>query len=292
VHPRGQDDAHHARRSSQRRFEHRCYAHGEHYAVRRRPSSVSQSHGYFAGTVIRELQSAWMRPVQNQLSATMWAVLALAAVYACMGLMQVIVQTWQVTHRRSVPATILSSSYIHLHGYRLSNSGSYLPLVRFTYLVDGTTYVGTNAYPGDLQHVSYRNAEDMVARFPAGRHVAAFYVPSRPAESFLVDAPVFNDYVRLIGALLVIGLIFFYHVRFDQRTRRRYRWNGGQLVIALLCTILTIGAYAQYFAIGGIWSDDAVLVFVITVGLDAGMLIMSANLGRHRPGSHHAHPSM
>jgi hypothetical protein len=222
-----------------------------------------------------------MRPVQRNISAYFWVVLFGAAIFACLGLRQVIIQTWQLTHFRPVPATIISSSYIYIHGHKAF--GSYFPLMRFTYMVDGTTFIGKNTYPGTLQYVSYRNAVDIVSRFPAGKQVLAFYAPSRPSESFLIDVPLFNDYLRLICAPFVIGLILFYHFHFDQRERRRHRWNRRQLLIAALCIVLTASVFTHYFVIGGSWSEDAIIVFVMSCCLNVAMLYVSANLHRHRP---------
>jgi len=222
-----------------------------------------------------------MRPVQRKISASIWAMLFGAAIITSAGLIQVIILTWQLSNARSVPATIVSCSYLSSHGYR--TSGSYLPLVRFTYVVDGTMLTGKNTYPGPLQYVNYRNVESIVSRFHSGMHVLAYYIPSRPSDSFLIDVPLFNNYLRLFCAPSVIGLIFFYRFGFDHRERRRHQWNRRQLLIAMLCIIFTAVVFTQYFSIGGSWSEDAIIVIVISCCLNGGMLYISANLGRHRP---------
>ena len=90
----------------------------------------------------------------------------------------------------STTATVLSASIDeHTSTTRDSNGHrdtrtTYTPEVRYEYTIDGTTYQGDRIKVGGY-FGSQDRALDIVARFPAGAEVTAFYDPKSPSDAVL-----------------------------------------------------------------------------------------------------------
>jgi hypothetical protein len=68
--------------------------------------------------------------------------------------------------------------------YRSSEeSGSYYPVVHYSYQVGGKPYEGFRIAPGG--EVGGVGAGKVAARYPVGAHVKVFYNPQNPSEAFL-----------------------------------------------------------------------------------------------------------
>ncbi len=118
------------------------------------------------------------------------------------GFFLVMSQTRQLTRYVPVEAVILTARVEE----RTDETSTYLPEIKFEYVVGGRTYLGRRVFPLTTSNSFRYLAEGWVKKFPPGRHVKAYYDPRKPAESFLVRKVGLLPYAMLlIGAGILLG---------------------------------------------------------------------------------------
>ena len=97
-------------------------------------------------------------------------------------------------------------------------SPSSRPVVRYSYAVEGAGHVGSRINFEGAQTYTREEAEQIIARYPAGSAVLVYYDPTRPLESTLerrhvgVAAGIFLGLLVLVtpsALCLIPGLTFF-----------------------------------------------------------------------------------
>jgi hypothetical protein len=106
-------------------------------------------------------------------------------------------------------ATVTSSS---VAVDRMGSDGpNYRPDVTYEYAVDGNTYRSSNVFPtpGRLWRSDRSWARDVVADYPEGETVTAYYDPDDPSQAFLVDdrTPLIPLVMVGLGGLAAVGSI-------------------------------------------------------------------------------------
>ena len=94
-------------------------------------------------------------------------------------------------------------------GGNRSSYRSFIPRVEYRYTVEGKSYLSQHILLGGARNPGQDSAEQIVARYPVGARVAAYYDPSNPGRAFLeytVIGPVLGF------ALAVVFLAFFAHL--------------------------------------------------------------------------------
>lgn len=82
-----------------------------------------------------------------------------------------------------------------------SDTGDLLPLIEFTYLVDGQTLKRSFEFPsGTMPTPEFNN--QYLQRYPIGKHVSVFYHPDDPNNATLEPGMAQGDWL-----IFVIGLI-------------------------------------------------------------------------------------
>lgn len=107
----------------------------------------------------------------------------------------------------STEATVVSSS---VAVDRMGSDGpNYRPDVTYEYTVDGESYRSSNVFPtpGRLWRSDRSWARDVVADYPDGETVTAYYDPDDPSQAFLVAdrTPLIPLVMVGIGGLATVG---------------------------------------------------------------------------------------
>lgn len=94
-----------------------------------------------------------------------------------------------------------------------NRDNSYLPKVSYSFLVDGQVYRNDEIRLGGMAQNSRAEAEAVLAGYPLGQEMSAFYNPANPAQSVLEPGVhsnlrvslLFSALFMLLGALILVG---------------------------------------------------------------------------------------
>ena len=90
-------------------------------------------------------------------------------------------------------------TYSRAESRRSEGRQEYLPAVKYTYTVAGTSYTGKHITASDVYKKSKTGATDILKPYPVGAEVPVYHDPSDPAVSLLKVGMPGNVYV-LLGA--------------------------------------------------------------------------------------------
>lgn len=102
-------------------------------------------------------------------------------------------------------ARVTDSRVETLHAQEIGNSGDFMPLVRYDYVVQGRTFHGDTLWLDERRSFGSANvAARELAFLEAGAVVEVLYNPQNPAEAALmVDKPTWRYlFLALLGAML------------------------------------------------------------------------------------------
>jgi hypothetical protein len=110
-----------------------------------------------------------------------------------------------------VDATVLSSrTRVSTSGSGSSSTRSYSPEIEYEYIVEGSRYKSERFwYTGSLK--GEKHVDQIVARYPKGKIVKAFYDPLKPEESVLNRQKPPENIIWLITSIFwIFGLFVFF----------------------------------------------------------------------------------
>ncbi len=85
---------------------------------------------------------------------------------------------------------------------------SFVPVIDYSYQVDGVLYQANNVSSGTAAGYNSVNAQKIADRYPAGKDITVRYNPSNPRESILDISPANGNFYMMAGCgALVIGAI-------------------------------------------------------------------------------------
>ena len=107
-------------------------------------------------------------------------------------------QHQRITTYRPTAATVLASG---IERQRSSRGTTYSATVRYRYQIGNQTYESGEIRPLSLGSASYSWANEIIARFPVGQHVTAYYNPAAPGQAFLDRRYSFDPYLFIFFAM-------------------------------------------------------------------------------------------
>lgn len=108
-------------------------------------------------------------------------------------------QKWALT-----PGTVVSSSIHQSTTISQDDPPTYTPQIRYVYYVMGELYQGSRVFIGPIPSRRRSQAEQIVARYPAGATVTVYYDPNKPADAVLERSAPGNTAVLILGILFVV----------------------------------------------------------------------------------------
>jgi hypothetical protein len=80
-----------------------------------------------------------------------------------------------------------------------------VPLVNYTYEVQGKTYKGNGISPGILTVAGKSSAEKVIALYPKGADVSVFYNPKNPSDAYLEKSSQ-RQVGGMCGIMIIVNL--------------------------------------------------------------------------------------
>jgi hypothetical protein len=85
---------------------------------------------------------------------------------------------------------------------------THIPLVAYTYVLQGKTYQGNKVFPGGRMGFDVGTAQGIINRYQVGQAATVHYNPADPAEAVLETKAKGGNILIIIGAVFaVVGLI-------------------------------------------------------------------------------------
>jgi hypothetical protein len=100
---------------------------------------------------------------------------------------------------------------------------SFYPRVRFTYSVNGVSYVGTRVAFGNVGCGSYEHARSIAAKFPPGVATPVYYDPGNPGQAVLMAGEVLSDTWLGLGMMSLMAALGTWFTAKAARDLRRTR---------------------------------------------------------------------
>src|SRR5262245_40084815 len=117
---------------------------------------------------------------------------------------------------RSIEVTITASEVKKIVSHdnnpdgRDTSTNSYRPVIRFTYTIDGKSHESDLLRPCEIVHdfASSSSAQDVIAPYPVGKKVMAWYQPTDPDKAFLLAEGSAAPFIFMIVGLLLGPLVW------------------------------------------------------------------------------------
>jgi hypothetical protein len=123
-----------------------------------------------------------------------------------------------LSNPRRIEVTIVKSEIKKLttrdtkHGdLRDTSTNSYRPILEFSYEIDGKQYQSDLLRPSEIvqDFASQSSAADVLAPYPLGKTVQAYYQPSAPEKAFLIAEASAGPWVFIVLGALLGPIVWF-----------------------------------------------------------------------------------
>ena len=142
-------------------------------------------------------------------TAILWVCCALLVAPSAGGAGYLLAQYWRETNRFKPADALILESGVHDGPGRGAN---YVPDIRYRYVVAGVVHVSSNYSNAMFARDSDAVPREIVARYPPGRAVTAWYDPERPDRAVLVrEMNWILLTVALVGCLIPVSLLYAYY---------------------------------------------------------------------------------
>lgn len=130
--------------------------------------------------------------------------IGVAAIFIAVGVYFVVAQDRLIRNARSTTA-VIESSQVKTETYRKDGRTRTRTSaeIRYRYRVDGQWKEGMNTHPG---LTSSGSAEDLVAQFPTGKQVTAWYDKRDPSSAFLIKRYDFAPYLFILFPMIHLSI--------------------------------------------------------------------------------------
>lgn len=105
------------------------------------------------------------------------------------------------SHWPSVKGTI---THAHAQSHKVKKGHHYLPSLKYTYSVNGSSYTGRRITASDEYQKTLGGAKDILRRYPVGGEVRVYYDPADAGTSLLEVGVKKNVFILLGGAALCL----------------------------------------------------------------------------------------